>query len=139
MFNLQEKISDWRQQMLAGGIEYPVPLEEMELHLYEDIRQQVQSGRNEREAFEISVQNLGQPKQIKSEFAKTERLSMKTVKIVSGIVGLLVGLAFVMPAVAQCQHEGAMNNQEVVLYTLGMALCAGGVFLAIFGFKRRKA
>jgi hypothetical protein len=30
----------------------------MELHLYEDIRQQVQSGRNEREAFEISVQNL---------------------------------------------------------------------------------
>jgi len=125
--------------MLAAGIEYPVPLEEMELHLYEDIRQQVQSGRNEREAFEISVQNLGQPKQIKSEFAKTERLSMKTVKIVSGIVGLLVGLAFVMPAVAQCQHEGAMNNQEVVLYTLGMALCAGGVFLAIFGFKRRKA
>ena len=139
MFNLQEKISDWRQQMLAAGIEYPVPLEEMELHLYEDIRQQVQSGRNEREAFEISVQNLGQPKQIKSEFAKTERLPMKTVKIVSGIVGLLVGLAFVMPAVAQCQHEGAMNNQEVVLYTLGMALCAGGVFLAIFGFKRRKA
>jgi hypothetical protein len=44
-----------------------------------------------------------------------------------------------MSAVAQCQHEGAMNNQEVVLYTLGMAMCSGNVFLALFAFKNRKA
>jgi hypothetical protein len=136
---LDQKISEWRQQMLAAGIESPVPLEEMEIHLHEDIREQMRSGLNEQEAFEISVQNIGQPKQLKNEFAKTERLSMKMIKIGAGIVGLLVGLAFVMPAVAQCQHEGAMNNQEVVLYTLGMAMCIGGAFLALLAFKKRKA
>ncbi len=136
---LDKKISEWRRQMLAAGIESPVPLEEMEIHLHEDIREQMRSGLNEQEAFEISVRNIGQPKQIKNEFAKTERLPMKIIKISAGVIGLLVGLAFVMPAVAQCQHEGAMNNQEVVLYTLGMAMCAGGVFLALFAFKKRNA
>jgi hypothetical protein len=139
MFNLEKQISTWRQQMLAAGIESPVPLEEMEIHLYEDIQRQIRHGHSEQKAFEISVQNLGQPKQIKNEFAKTERLSMKIIKITAGVIGLLEGLAFVMPAVAQCQHEGAMNNQEVLLYTLGMAMCAGGVFLALFAFKKRRA
>ena len=126
--------------MLAVGIESPIPLEEMEVHLHEDIREQMRSGFSEQGAFEISIQNIGQPKQLKKEFAKTERNYMKQiVKISVGIVGLLVGLAFVMPAVAQFQHEGAMNHQEVVLYTLGMGMCAGSVFLAFVALKKRKA
>jgi len=32
MFNLEQAIADWRQKMLAAGIETPVPLEELELH-----------------------------------------------------------------------------------------------------------
>jgi hypothetical protein len=139
MFNLDQQISEWRRQMLAAGIESPVPLEEMEIHLHEDIRELIRSGLSEQKAFEISIQNLGQPKQIKNEFAKTERPTMKIIKIVAGVIGLLVGLAFVMPAVAQCQHQGAMTNDEVALYTLGMAMCAGGVYLAAFAFKKRKA
>jgi len=125
--------------MLAAGIESPVPIEEMESHLQENIQDQLRSGLSEQAAFEISVQNLGQPKQLKKEFAKTERLPMKIIKITAGVAGLLVGLAFVMPAVAQCQHEGAMTNDEVALYTLGMAMCAGGVLLALLAIKRRKA
>ena len=35
MFNLEEKISEWRKQMLAAGIRSPVPLEELEIHLRE--------------------------------------------------------------------------------------------------------
>src|SRR5580692_3079342 len=116
MFNLDQQISEWRRQMLAAGIESPVPLEEMEIHLHEDIRELIRSGLSEQKAFEISIQNLGQPKQIKNEFAKTERPTVKIIKIVAGVIGLLVGLAFVMPAVAQCQHQGAMTNDEVALY-----------------------
>jgi hypothetical protein len=44
MFNLDQAIADWRRQMLAAGIKTPVPLEELEIHLREDVEQQMQSG-----------------------------------------------------------------------------------------------
>ena len=37
MFNLEQAIAEWRQQMLATGIQTPVPLEELEIHLREEI------------------------------------------------------------------------------------------------------
>ena len=37
MLNLEQKISEWRKQMLAVGIQAPVPLEELEIHLREEI------------------------------------------------------------------------------------------------------
>ena len=44
MFNLNEEIAEWRRQMLAAGIETPVPLNELESHLREDVEQQMRSG-----------------------------------------------------------------------------------------------
>ena len=37
MSDLEQSIAEWRKQMLAAGIETPVPLEELEIHLREDI------------------------------------------------------------------------------------------------------
>jgi len=37
MFSLEKSISEWRRQMLAAGIKTPVPLEELEIHLREEI------------------------------------------------------------------------------------------------------
>jgi hypothetical protein len=39
MFNLEQAISEWRRQMIAVGIKTPVPLEELESHLREDVEQ----------------------------------------------------------------------------------------------------
>ena len=61
MFDLEKEIADWRRQMLAAGIKTPVPLEELESHLREDIERQMKSGLNEQKAFEVSVQRIGQP------------------------------------------------------------------------------
>jgi hypothetical protein len=139
MSSLEERIAGWRQQMLAAGIKSPVPLEEMECHLQEAIHEQMRLGLSEHAAFEISIQNIGQPKLLKREFAKTERTFMKIIKVAAAVIGALVGMAFIMPAVAQCKHEGAMAGDEVALYTLGMAMCAGSLFLALVALKRRKA
>ena len=38
MFDLEQSISEWRRQMLAARIPTPVPLEELEIHLREEIR-----------------------------------------------------------------------------------------------------
>ena len=60
MFNLEQSIAEWRQQMLAAGIKTPVPLEELESHLREDITQQIQSGLSAQQAFGIAMGRIGQ-------------------------------------------------------------------------------
>jgi hypothetical protein len=77
MFDLDQAIADWRRQMLAAGITTPVPLEELESHLREEIERQVKSGLSEPIAFEVSVRQVGQPQFLRNEFKKVERNIMK--------------------------------------------------------------
>jgi hypothetical protein len=71
MFNLESGIAEWRRQMLAAGIKTPMPLEELEGHLREDIERQMASGTDAQTAFALAVQAIGQPGALKSEFLKT--------------------------------------------------------------------
>jgi hypothetical protein len=75
MFNLDQKISEWRRQMLAAGIE-PGLLEELESHLRDELERQEAAGMIEAAAFENAVRQIGQPQVLKDEFAKaTETIS----------------------------------------------------------------
>ena len=80
MFNLDAAITEWRQQMLDGGIKTPVPLEELECHLREDIERQIQSGVNAQQAFGGAIQRIGQASVLKSEFTKVGGTIQKQVK-----------------------------------------------------------
>jgi len=70
MFNLEKSIADWWNQMLAAGIKSPVPLEELENHLREEIERQTESGLSGTEAFKAAVQKIGQVCMLQTEFAK---------------------------------------------------------------------
>jgi hypothetical protein len=70
MLNLEQAIADWRRQMLAAGIKTPVPLEELEIHLRDEIEEQMKSGLDEEEAFRSAVQKIGQAQMIQNEFEK---------------------------------------------------------------------
>jgi hypothetical protein len=70
MFDLEQSIAQWRQQMLAAGIKSPVPLEELESHLRDEIERQTQSGASEQEAFQQTVLEIGQANELKAEFVK---------------------------------------------------------------------
>ena len=72
MFDLEKSIEEWRKQLLAAGIKTPVPLEELEIHLHENIEQQIRSGMNEQQAFEIAIQLIGKANMLNDEFAKVE-------------------------------------------------------------------
>jgi len=78
MFDLEQSIAEWRRQMLAAGIKTPVPLEELEIHLREDMEAQAQSGLNAQQAFENSVQRIGQADELKREFRKTCGMELHT-------------------------------------------------------------
>ena len=71
MFNLEQKISEWRTQMLAAGIQTPVPLEELENHLREDVEQRMRSGVSAQDAFDTAVRRIGQAHALTDEFKKT--------------------------------------------------------------------
>jgi len=60
--------------MLAAGIKTPVPLEELEGHLREDIEQQVKAGVSEQQAFEGSASQVGQAEVLKKEFIRAKGL-----------------------------------------------------------------
>jgi len=70
MFNLEQAITEWRQRMLAAGIQTPVPLEELESHLREEIEQQVKLGMSEQESFNAGVSHMGEAKVVNAEFAR---------------------------------------------------------------------
>ena len=93
MFNLEQSIADWRRQMLAAGIKMPVPLEELESHLREDIAQQMQSGLSAQQAFGIAMKKIGRALELKREFKKVSA-PMETQKIIklAGVICVAVAL-----------------------------------------------
>ena len=109
MFNLEEKISAWRQQMLAAGIQSPVPLEELEIHLREDIERRLQSGSNTRQAFESAVGEIGRVQMLKNEFKKVggvERNNQWERRIA---LLVLVGVIFPLAIYSLCKDEMSLT------------------------------
>jgi hypothetical protein len=96
-FNLEEKIADWRKQMLAAGITGPDTLEELESHLREDFRALVLTGEADFEAFGHALARLGAPRDVRVEFKKLtngEDRQLKTVAILW--LGAVAAMALVL-------------------------------------------
>jgi uncharacterized membrane protein len=111
----------------------------LEIHLREEIERQLKSGLDEQNAFRISVQQMGQPEMLNREFRKRERAFMKrTLIILAGIFGVLVGMALIMPAAHLCKEQGMVHN-ALVGFGWGIPIALLGAGTAICGFKRRKA
>ena len=77
MFDLEQSIVKWRQQMSANGIKSSEALNELESHLAEDIEQQIRSGLSAQQAFETSVQRIGTSHVLKTEFRKLGLLNSR--------------------------------------------------------------
>ena len=58
--------------------------------------------------------------------------------ISAGIIGILVGMALVMPAVAQYRHDGAMRNDEPWLFLIGSLLTLAGCAAALRSLKKSR-
>ena len=98
MFNLEQAIAEWRRQMLAAGIQTPVPLEELEIHLREDIERQMKTRSNLQDAFSSAVQKLGSAHTVQTEFMKVDKthsaLKWKLMEIGLTLATILVPLLF---------------------------------------------
>ena len=95
MFDLEKSIADWQKQMSAAGIKTPVPLEELEIHLREEIEQQMRAGISVEKAFESAVQKIGRVHVLKTEFAIVGRV--KESKKWERWLAVFISLGAVMP------------------------------------------
>ena len=95
MFNLEQSITEWRQQMQSAGIKSPATLEELESHLREEIELQMRAGLSARSAFDTSVAQIGRPALLKDEFAKTgeARWLLERLKTLLGLNKIVVPFA----------------------------------------------
>jgi hypothetical protein len=132
MFNLEQSISEWRKQMLAAGIKTPAPLEELEVHLREEIERQMKSGLGEPKAFEVSASRIGQPEILGSEFKKSEGTLIKT----TGIFAAVVGAVIISRILTERPDAEPLRDTEqtawliagsiMALFGIGMALIKAG-------------
>jgi hypothetical protein len=69
MFDLGKSIEQWRKEMRRAGITNAA-LEELEGHLREKARTEIERGAREQSAFEVAVAQLGNADAVRSEFEK---------------------------------------------------------------------
>ena len=101
MFDLEQSIAEWRRQMLAAGIKTPVPLEELEIHLREEIERQVKLNLSldAQEAFNFAVWKIGQAEKLKMEFQKADMISpWRFLAALGGLAIVVIGCVGVWQA-----------------------------------------
>src|SRR5438552_12510177 len=95
MFNLNQAIAEWGRQMRSAGIKTPVPLDELESHVRDEVEQQMRSGSSAQQAFDIATERMGQGRALREEFTKSPK-SGGTQKFMALICAVLVGFIFWM-------------------------------------------
>ena len=116
MFDVDKAIADWRQQMLTAGIKSPVPLEELESHLRDDIEQQIRSGVDVQQAFEAAVEQLGQADRLTKEFAKDP--FAYSWKVGNLIIMVMAGLSFLFERFLLLDYGNPGSAERIASYSI---------------------
>ena len=129
MFNLDQAIADWRQQMATRGIDSPAILDELENHVREDAALKLQSGLPEQEAFAAAVLQMGQPEVLRNEFTRARLTIAARLK---HLIFILAGIP--NPQLATNMNTHSLSNLEPrwATYLKTAAFVMPAVFLWIF-------
>jgi hypothetical protein len=125
MFKLEQSIAKWRRQMLATGVKTPVPLDELENHLREDIEALVAAGQSEDRAFQLAVSRLGSAGSVRTEFNKVKLPARGAVKVGSFILILTVSLLAIL------ELRRIFIGQSRLLYDAHMLSLTAGYFAVL--------
>ncbi len=134
MFDLEQAIAGWRRQMLAAGIKTPVPLEELEIHLRDEITLQMRSGTNAPLAFEMAVQQIGMANVLKDEFEKVDSTKVaRTLKQYRAIMVVCLGVQSLFWATCLLLKIGCFSEITAAQQMSGLAAVAVMILLAGIG------
>jgi hypothetical protein len=144
MFNLEQSIAEWRKQMLAAGIKAPVPLEELECHLREEVEERIKLGLSEQQAFEATVAQIGRGHELQPEFAKERswrdllRGNMSKRAQLILLVWIVTCITDIIDYAFPAATELTWPSLIITSVIIAMALYMVGIFWSIFLFNRTK-
>jgi hypothetical protein len=140
MFNLDLEIENWRRQLIASGIKTPVPIDELESHLREDIERRLRSGAAVADAFALATKQLGCAESLTGEFDKIDmaesRQMKRTLVILAAFFGMVLGLAMILPALGQWHRTGILRSMSPLVIGPSLVFCGG--IVSFYGIKTRK-
>jgi hypothetical protein len=114
MFDLDSAVKNWRRQIEAKWLGDKRSLDELEDHLYEEVATLTRAGRSQQDAWTVAIANLGDPAELRREFAKIDRLptfDRWTFAVLLSTAAALSVVAFVAIFVMRGQ---AMRGQPVL-------------------------
>jgi hypothetical protein len=140
MFELEKAISEWRREMLSGGIKTPVTLDELENHLRDDVQQAIKRGLTIQQAFDAAVLDVGTVNRLAAEFKKIQATPRRSqilgiALILAALFGTVFGGAMVMPALGRWRDTGTLVLWPVVV---GACLTTVSGWVAFHSIRRRK-
>jgi hypothetical protein len=137
MFELDQAVAEWRQRMIAGGIKSPVPLDELENHLREDIQNQILLGATAEQAFATAAKQMGDAHGLNREFEKVSEESPKRKRMrAASIVG---GTAFAYAAVFGTWIFARRAGKFEITITESFFIFGSMAATIFFGFMGRHA
>ena len=113
MFDLNEQIKKWRDNLVKQQALKKSDIDELESHLRDEIDELRSTKLSPEEVFAIAINRLGYIDSIVDEYAKINQGKFKfnkVVQIISGIFFYLVSLFFAKHAVAYCVQIAIDNN-----------------------------
>jgi hypothetical protein len=132
MFNLETAIAEWRRQMIAAGIKTPVPLEELENHLREEIERQIKCSTDEEQAFKLAVERIGQGGKLREEFAKVEDVARMKKRALLRRLCVVAGVAIVYCQLAVVWYLGARaGSMQISGMDIALALGAAAPLILL--------
>lgn len=122
MFNLDHAIQEWRRHLMTDGVNAPDVLTELENHLREDIDQQMRAGISAQDAFARALPRIGQPRVLRSEFAKLgENRERRILKLIGIAFSTFAG-AFSLIILPKLFHHEISGIAERLLGLAAIAL-----------------
>ena len=130
MFDFEQSIADWRRQMLDAGIQTPVPLEELESHLREEVQKLTASGMEPQVALAAAIKKIGLPIPLQAEFTKVDKKSRLTEQYVISLLVYALWFCLVVPLYLYTFFKYDMNwvwrsagIANVIFGTLAILYC----------------
>jgi len=117
--------------MLDAGIKTPVPLEELEVHLRDEVERQLRSGITAQPAFEIAVCRLGQANALKREFARAGRSTAAQLVKLAGIACLVIAGSFSLLILSALSHHAS----GLLFKLLGLSAMAATFLSWRYGYR----
>ncbi len=128
MPDLEEKISEWRKRMAAGGVRTAAVLDELESHLREEVQARQKAGDSEAVAFQTATARIGSVGSLQTEFSKIRGGISLPVLIGAGIWFGAVILTLVF-------HSGRLvaGTMGLLLFTHILTIIGGYVAALLAG------